>query len=95
VHTAKQKNGQALDRRQFVPGSGQLVSLVLLYEMHDNTRCPRVQVVVSYCRLGNAVREAAGRQNNIAGSQMGKAYAAQALCEAAVLCLRNHPAGPK
>jgi transposase len=34
-----------------VPGIGQILALVLLYEIHDIRRFPSVQDFVSYCRL--------------------------------------------
>jgi transposase len=95
VQTAKQHNAQALYRRQSVPGIGKILSLVLLYEMHDITRFPRVQDFVSYCRLGKCAKEAAGKRYGTAGPKSGNAYLKWAFSEAAVLFLRNNPAGQK
>src|SRR5262249_33650396 len=47
VNTAKQHDAQPLSRLLSVPGMGQLLSWVLLDEMHDIQRFPRVQDVVS------------------------------------------------
>src|SRR5262249_9595694 len=51
VQTAKQHDANTLYLLQTVPGIGKILSLVLLYEMHDMARFPRVQDFVSYCRL--------------------------------------------
>src|SRR5262249_6835132 len=49
--TAKQHNAQTLYLLRTVPGIGELLSLGLLYDIHDITRFPRVQDFLSYCRL--------------------------------------------
>jgi transposase len=95
VQTAKQHDAQALYRLQSVPGIGKMLSLVLLYEIHDITRFPRVQDFVSYCRLVKCAKESAGKRYGTAGTKIGKAYLKWAFSEAAVLFLRNHPAGQK
>jgi transposase len=49
--TAKHHNANTLYLLRTVPGIGEILSLVLLYEIHDIQRFPRVQDFVSYCRL--------------------------------------------
>ena len=95
VQTAKQHDAQALYRLQSVPGIGKILSLVLLYEIHDITRFPRVQDFVSYCRLVKCAKESAGKRYGTSGTKIGNAYLKWAFSEAAVLFLRNHPAGQK
>jgi transposase len=95
VQTAKQHDAQTLYRLQSVPGIGKILSLVLLYEIHDITRFPRVQDFVSYCRLVKCARESAGKRYGTAGTKIGNAYLKWAFSEAAVLFLRNNPAGQK
>src|SRR5712692_7883124 len=95
VQTAKQHNAQTLYRLQSVPGIGKILSLVLLYEIHDITRFPRVQDFVSYCRLVKCAKESAGKRYGTAGPKIGNAYLKWAFSEAAVLFLRNNPAGQK
>jgi transposase len=95
VQTAKQHDAQTLYRLQSVPGIGKILSLVLLYEMHDSTRFPRVQDFVSYCRLVKCAKESAGKRYGTSGTKIGNAYLKWAFSEAAVLFLRNHPAGQK
>jgi transposase len=95
VQTAKQHDAQTLYRLQSVPGIGKILSLVLLYEIHDITRFPRVQDFVSYCRLVKCAKESAGKRYGTSGTKIGNAYLKWAFSEAAVLFLRNHPAGQK
>src|SRR5437660_12706568 len=51
VKAAKHQDANTLDLLQTVPGISKLLSLVLLYEIHDIDRFPTVQDFVSYCRL--------------------------------------------
>jgi transposase len=95
VQTAKQQDAQTLYRLQSVPGIGKILSLVLLYEIHDITRFPRVQDFVSYCRLVKCAKESAGKRYGTSGTKIGNAYLKWAFSEAAVLFLRNNPAGQK
>jgi transposase len=95
VQTAKQHHAQTLYRLQSVPGIGKILSLVLLYEIHDITRFPRVQDFVSYCRLVKCAKESAGKRSGTSGAKIGNAYLKWAFSEAAVLFLRNNPAGQK
>lgn len=49
--TAKAFDYQRLMLLRSVPGIGEILSLVILYEVHDFDRFPSVQDFVSYCRL--------------------------------------------
>jgi transposase len=95
VTTAKQHDANTLYLLQTVPGIGKILSLVLLYEMHDIARFPRVQDFVSYCRLGKCAKESAGKRYGTSGAKIGNAYLKWAFSEAAVLFLRNNPTGQK
>lgn len=95
VQTAKQHDAQTVYRLQSVPGIGTMLRLVLLYEIHDSTRFPRVQDFVSYCRLVKCAKESAGKRYGTAGTKIGNAYLTWAFSEAAGLFLRNNPAGQK
>jgi transposase len=95
VKTAKQHDANTLSLLQTVPGIGKILSLVLLYEMHDIARFPRVQDFVSYCRLVKCAKESAGKRYGTSGTKIGNAYLKWAFSEAAVLFLRNNPAGQK
>jgi transposase len=91
--TAKQHNAQTLYLLRTVPGIGEILSLVLLYEIHDITRFPRVQDFLSYCRLVKCTKESAGKRYGTAGTKIGNAHFKWTFSEAAVLFLRANPAG--
>jgi len=50
---------------------------------------------VSYCRLVKCAKESAGKRYGTSGTKIGNAYLKWAFSEAAVLFLRNNPAGQK
>src|SRR5437899_7644611 len=95
LKTAKQHNAQTLYLLRTVPGIGEILSLVLLYEIHDITRFPRVQDFLSYCRLVKCAKASAGKRSGTSGSKIGNAHLKWAFSEAAVLCLRDNPAAQK
>lgn len=51
TRSAKAHDGQTFARLQSVPGIGQILAVVMLYEIQDLARFPRVQDFVAYCRL--------------------------------------------
>jgi transposase len=95
VKTAKHHDANTLYLLHTVPGIGKMLSLVLLYELHDVNRFPRVQDFVSSCRLVKGARESAGKRYGTSGAKIGNAHLKWAFSEAAVLCLRDHPAAQK
>jgi transposase len=95
LKAAKQHDANTLYLLRTVPGIGEILSLVLLYEIHDIQRFPRVQDFVSYCRLVKCAKESAGKRYGTAGTKIGNAYLKWAFSEAAVLFLRNNPPGQK
>ena len=95
VNTAKHHDANTLYLLQTVPGVGKILSLVLLYEIHDIHRFPRVQDFVSYCRLVKCAKESAGKRLGTSGAKIGNAHLKWAFSEAAVLFLRDHPAAQK
>jgi transposase len=95
VKPAKQHDANPLYLLQTVPGLGNILRLVLLYEMHAMARFPRVQDCVSYGRLVKCTKESAGKRYGTAGAKIGNASLKWAFSEAAVLFLRHHPAGQK
>jgi transposase len=95
VKAAKQHDAQTLYLLQTVPGIGKILSLVLLYEIHDIQRFPRVQDFLSYCRLVKCVKESAGKRYGTSGTKIGNAHLKWAFSEAAVLFLRDNLAGQK
>jgi transposase len=95
VKTAKAHEAQTFYRLRSIPGVGKLLALVRLYEIHDIRRFPRVQEFVSYRRLVKCAKASAGKRYGTSGKKIGKAYLKGACSEAAVLFLRNNPAGQK
>lgn len=95
LKTAKQHDPNTLYLLQTVPGIGKILSLVLLYEIHRIERFPRVQDFASYCRLVKCAKESNGKRSGPSGSKMGHAHLKWAFSEAAVLFLRDNPAGQK
>jgi transposase len=95
VKTAKAHEAQTFYRLRSIPGVGKILALVLLYEIHDIRRFPRAQAFVSYGRLGKCAKESAGKRYGTSGKKIGNAALKWAFSEAAVLFLRNNPAGQK
>ena len=95
LNTAKQHNAQTLYLLRTVPGIGEILSVVLLYEIHEITRFPRVQDFLLYCRLVKCTKASAGKQYGTSGTKIGNAHLKWAFSEAAVLFLRANPAGQK
>jgi transposase len=95
VKAAKHHDANTLYLLQTVPGIGKILSLVLLYEIHDINRFPRVQDFVSYCRLVKSAKESAGKRLGTSGKSIGNAHLKWAFSEAAVLFLRQNPAAQK
>jgi transposase len=84
VQAAKHHDANTLHRWQTVPGIGKLLSLVLLYDMHDRHRFPRVPDVVSYGRLVKCAKASAGKHWGTSGKKSGHAYLTWAFSAAAV-----------
>jgi len=90
--TAKTVDKHAIIRLKSIPGLGDILSLVILYEIHSIDRFERVQDFVSYCRLVKCKRESAGKTYGTGGAKIGNAHLRWAFGEAAVLFLRGNPA---
>jgi transposase len=95
VKAAKHHDAHTLYLLQTVPGIGKILSLVLLYEIHDIARFPTVQDFVSYCRLVKCAKESAGKRLGTSGKKIGNAHLKWAFSEAAALFLRNNPVGQR
>ena len=95
VRNAKNHDPQALYRLRTVPGIGPIISLVILYEIGDISRFPRVQDFASYARLVKCAKESAGKRSGTGGGKIGNVHLKWAFSEAAVLFLRGNPEGMK
>jgi transposase len=93
LQAAKHHDAHILYLLHTVPGIGKILSLVLLYEIHDIARFPSVQAFVSYCRLVKCAKESGGQRLGTSGQKIGNAHPKWAFSEAAGLFLRNNPAG--
>jgi transposase len=91
LRQAKQHDAKTLELLDSVPGVGKILSLVLLYEIHDIGRFASVQDFSSYCRLVKSKKESAGKTYGYSGAKMGNATLKWAFSEAAVLFLCNNP----
>ena len=89
--TAKSIDQNVIIRLKSINGIGDILSLVMLYEIHSIDRFERVQDFVSYCRLVKCQRESAGKIYGSGGAKIGNAYLRWAFGEAAVLFLRGNP----
>jgi transposase len=78
-----------------VPGIGDIISLVILYEIHDINRFPTVQDFASYARLIKCKAESGGKTYGTSGSKIGNAHLKWAFSEAAVIFLRDNPPAKK
>ncbi len=93
--TAKDHDHNTLYRLRTVPGIGKILSLVILYEIHDITRFARPQELASYARLVKCAKESAGKIRGTGGSKIGSVHLKWALSEAAVGFLRKNPDGKR
>jgi transposase len=93
TRSAKAHDVQTFARLQSVPGSGQILALVILYEIQDIQRFPRVQDFVSSCRLVKCAKESNGKRLGTSGKKIGHVHLRWAFAEAAVLFLRQSQPG--
>jgi len=89
---AKDHDPDAYFRLRTVPGIGKILSLVILYEIHDINRFPSVQDFASYCRLVKPAKESGGKRLGSGGAKIGNVHLKWAFSEAAVLFLRKNEA---
>jgi transposase len=95
VKAATHHDAHTLSLWPTVPGIGTILRLVWRDDIHHIERVPRVQDVVSSCRLVTCAKESAGKRLGPAGKNIGNAHLKWACSEAAALVLRNKQAGQK
>jgi len=95
LRTAKNHDANTLYRLRTVPGIGKILSLVILYEIHDINRFKRPQELASYSRLVRCIRESAGKVSGSGGKKIGNVHLKWAFSEAAVGFLRKNEEGKK
>lgn len=93
TRSAKMHDVQTFARLQSVPGIGRILALVLLSEIQDISRFPRVQDFVAYCRLVKCAKESNGKRLGTAGKKIGNVHLRWAFAEAAVLFIRQSQPG--
>jgi transposase len=93
TRSAKAHDVQTFARLQSVPGIGQILALVILYEIQDIARFPRVQDFVSYCRVVKCAKESGGKRLGPSGTKIGNVHLRWAFAAAAVLFIRQSQPG--
>jgi transposase len=89
THHARQYRPNDLYLLRSIPGVGKILSLVMLYEIHDISRFERVQNFSSYARLIKPQKESAGKVKGSGNRKMGNAYLKWAFSEATILLIRE------
>ena len=88
---AQHHDPQVIYRLRTIPGIGELLSHLILYETHDTKRFPNVQHYISYCRLITPEHKSNGKKTGTGNKKIGNAYLRWAYGEAACLMLRDNP----
>jgi hypothetical protein len=80
--------------RRTGPGLGTILRRGRWSAIHAIDRLPRVQACAADGRLVTWAQASAGKRAGTAGTTIGQAQLTWAFSDAAVFCLRDHPAGP-
>jgi transposase len=75
---------------QTVPGIGENLGAVILYEIGDIDRFPTVKDFLSYCRLVKGTVASAGKIKGLRGAKLGNPYLRWAFGEVAIIAKRDH-----
>ena len=89
--TARQHDYHTLYLLRSIPGVGQILALVILYEIHDIKRFPRVQDFSSYARLIKPSKVSDGKWAGHSNKKIGNHHLKWAIKEATILMLRDSP----
>ena len=76
-----------------IPGIGKTLAMVIVYEVQDIRRFPRVGNFISYSRLVKCSHESAGKKTTGRNSKIGNVHLKWAFSEAACLFLRANERG--
>ncbi|MCC5915677.1 MAG: IS110 family transposase [Balneolaceae bacterium] len=89
---AREHDSESLRLLQSIHGVGDVLSLTMLYEIHDVNRFASKQDFCSYARLVKGQKSSAGKSYGTSGKHMGNAHLRWAFSEAALFFLRKNPA---
>jgi transposase len=95
IQTANEHDALSYNLLKTIPGVGRILALILLYEVENIDRFPRVQDFVSYARLVKCAKESNGKKYGTSGKKIGNAHLKWAFSEAAVLFLKGNEAGKR
>jgi len=95
LRTVRRQHQETVSILKSVPGIGKILSLVILFEIHDISRFPTVQQFASYARLVKCQHRSAGKLRGTGGAKIGNAHLKWALSEAAALFLRGNQKAQK
>jgi transposase len=87
--TARQHDYHTLYLLRSIPGVGQILALVILYEIQDVKRFQSVQNFSSYARLVKPVKESDGKWAGHTNKKIGNHHLKWAIKESAILMLRD------
>ena len=91
IRNVKVHDPRSWYRLRSVPGIGEVLALVMLYEIQDIARFERVQEFCSYARLVKGSKESAGKKAGTMGKKIGNAHLKWAFSEAVCLMMRELP----
>jgi transposase len=87
--TARHHDYHSLYLLRSIPGVGQILAMVIVYEVHDINRFARVQDFSSYARLIRPTKESDGKWAGRSNKKIGNHHLKWAIKEAAVIMLRD------
>ena len=91
MRQARSHDPQTLFLLNTIPGVGKILSLTILYEIHDIGRFESVQDFASYARLVKCQKRSAGKTTGTSGAKIGNVHLKWAFSEAAVTVLSHFP----
>jgi transposase len=93
--SAKEHNPQTLTLLQSICGVGPLLSLVILYEIHDIRRFPNVGHFLSYSRLVKCNDSSAGKKHGTSGDKIGNPHLRWAFSQIPLGMISHYPEGKR